>query len=194
MLREYMSRSKRQRGITIIEVLVTMVIMAFGLLGLANLQGKIKVGLLESYQRSQAVILLSDMTERINANRLQAASYVSTAAFGVGDTQPADCSGLAAIAARDKCEWSNALKGAGETKAGNSVGAMTDARGCISLIQAANPVDGVCTPGIYLITVAWQGMVKTSAPAVLCASGLYGEDTYRRVISTRVSIGLPSCS
>jgi type IV pilus assembly protein PilV len=56
-----------ERGVTMIEVLVTIVILAFGMLGLAGLQNKVNIGMLESYQRGQAVILLNDMAERIKA-------------------------------------------------------------------------------------------------------------------------------
>jgi type IV pilus assembly protein PilV len=58
---------RHARGITMIEVLVTIVILAFGMLGLAGLQNKVNIGMLESYQRSQAVILLNDMAERMKA-------------------------------------------------------------------------------------------------------------------------------
>lgn len=175
-----------------IEVLVTMVILAFGLLGLAGMQSKLHLSMAESFQRAQAVVLLNDLSERINANRAQAASYVSASALGTGDAQPADCTGLANGPARDLCEWSNALKGSSEKKASANTGAMTDARGCVTRIQAADTT--TCTPGIYLVTVAWQGLHKTKAPDALCGKDQYGDDTYRRAISVRVAVGMPTCS
>ncbi|MBA5606089.1 type IV pilus modification protein PilV [Duganella sp. FT3S] len=177
-----------------IEVLVTLVILAFGLLGVAALQGKMQMGTIESYQRAQAVVLLEDMSARIQANGANAASYAQSTPAGTGDGQPDDCSTLAAGAARDVCEWSNALKGAAELKAGAKVGAMVGARGCVHQIQAPDPTKGVCRPGIYQVTVTWQGVHKTVAPALTCATGLYGDDGYRRAIAVHVTIGLPSCS
>ncbi len=177
-----------------IEVLITIVILAFGLLGLAGLQSKIHVALVESYQRAQAVLLLTDMTERIKANRNQAASYVTADVLGTDDSQPDDCNTTAIGVARDHCEWSKALKGAAEVKDTANVGAMAGARGCITEVQAPNPASGVCTPGIYQVTVAWQGMYETKAPDAACGKDLYGADTQRRAISARVSVGLPSCS
>jgi type IV pilus assembly protein PilV len=175
-----------------IEVLITMVILAFGLLGLAGFQSRLHLSLAESYQRAQAIVLVSDLGERISANRSQAANYVSATPLGKDDTaSPADCSGQAMGAARDKCEWSNALKGASEKKGSSNTGAMTDARGCITLLQAENMV--TCVPAIYQVTVAWQGLHKTKAPDNTCGTGLYGEETYRRAISVRVSVGLPTC-
>ncbi|MFH1605705.1 MAG: type IV pilus modification protein PilV, partial [Pseudomonadota bacterium] len=53
---------------------------------------------------------------------------------------------------------------------------------------------GVCTPGIYRVTVAWQGLNATSSPSVPCGQTHFGSDEkYRRAISARVAIGLPSC-
>jgi len=48
---------KPQRGVSLIEVLVTMVIMAFGLLGLAALNSRIQLGEMESYQPPGAGVL-----------------------------------------------------------------------------------------------------------------------------------------
>jgi len=196
MLKPFSSplRHRRQRGTTLLEVLITIVILAFGLLGLAGFQTKVQLGELESYQRAQALLILSDMTERLNANRGDATSYVSANVTGTSDAQPVSCSTLALGAARDICEWSNALKGNNETKSGASVGSMQGGRGCITEIQPANATTGFCTPGIYRITVAWQGAHRTVAPALTCGSGSYGtDDAYRRAISADVTVGLPSC-
>lgn len=184
---------RHQQGLTLIEVLVTVVILAFGLMGLAGLQNKLNLGMLESYQRAQALVLLNNMSEQMSANRAAAASYVSANTIGTGDSQPADCSSVTVGAARDVCEWSNALKGAAETKSTTKLGAMTGARGCITQVQAPDTTSGVCKPGIYRITVAWQGVHPTTAPSLSCGQNLYGTDTYRRAISTQVTVGLPTC-
>lgn len=183
-----------QSGTSLLEVLLTCVVIAFGLLGLAKLQSKVQVAQVESYQRVQATLLLADISERIsNADRALVASYVSTAPIGTDDSQPVSCAGTSMGVDRDLCEWSNALKGAAETKASASVGAMTGARGCITQIQASDATTGICKPGIYQVSVAWQGRHKTIAPNDTCGVDSYGEETYRRVISTQVTIGLPTC-
>lgn len=187
---------RRTRGFTLLEVLITIIVLAIGMLGLANLQSKIHVTEIESYQRAHAVLLLQDMIDRVNANRTNAASYVSATELGTGGAY-ADCSGAANLAARDRCEWQNALLGASEKSSSNAnVGAMVGARGCIELVQAANPAAGVCTPGIYRISVAWQGLYATAEPAagLACGEDDYGDERFRRVISAQVSIGLPTCS
>jgi type IV pilus assembly protein PilV len=184
----------RSRGTSLVEVLVTLVILAFGLLGVAGLQTKIGVAEMESYQRSQALLALSQMTERMSANTAQAPAYVTAGTVGTGDAQPADCSGIAAGPNHDLCEWSNALKGASEQKSGASVGGMVGARGCITQLQAANPALGVCTAGVYQVSIAWQGMVATATPRLACGTGLYGaNDAFRRVVAVTVSVGTTSC-
>lgn len=190
-----MNKRNRQKqiGSTLIEVLVTIVILSIGLLGLAGLQGQILFSELESYQRAQAVLLMNDMVDRITTNRAAAATYVTASTIGTGDTQPADCSAQAIGVVRDICEWSNELKGAAEVKAGSKIGGMEGARGCITQVTAANPAAGVCQPGVYLVTVVWQGTNKTNAPSVSCGQNLFGDERQRRAISTQVSIGLPSC-
>ena len=58
-----------QRGASMIEVLVTIVILSFGLLSLAGVQARLQKTGLEAYQRSQAMLLLEDMAQRITVNR-----------------------------------------------------------------------------------------------------------------------------
>ncbi|TMK72694.1 MAG: type IV pilus modification protein PilV [Actinobacteria bacterium] len=177
-----------------VEVLVTLVILAFGLLGVAALQTKIGVAEMESYQRAQALLALSQITERMNANPTQAASYVTAGTVGTGDAQPADCTAIAPGPNRDLCEWSNGLKGASEQHSGANVGAMTGARGCITQLQAPNPALGVCTAGVYQVAVAWQGLVPTVTPALACGAGSYGApDSNRRVIASTVTVPTTSC-
>ena len=61
-----------------------MVILAVGLLGLVGLQARLHVLQMESYQRAQALILLTDMANRVALNRDNADSYVSASTAGVG--------------------------------------------------------------------------------------------------------------
>lgn len=184
----------RQRGTTLVEVLVTLVIVAFGLLGIAAFQAKAQVGSIEAYQRAQAVVLLEDLQARMSGNPAQAASYVTTTPLGTED-EPGDCTTVAAGSARDKCEWSTALLGAAELKgtAETRMGAMLGARGCVTQLQARNETDGACAAGVYQLTVAWQGLHATRAPASTCGQGEYGDDTMRRAIGVRVAVGVPHC-
>jgi len=181
---------RRQRGSSMIEVLVTLVIVSFGLLGLAGLQARLQTSEMESYQRSQALLLLNDMANRIATNRANAANYVTTATnpLGAGMICPTT---TADIVQRDVSEWCNALQGAGETTGSGSdkvsVGAMIGGRGCVEHLGN----------GEYFITVAWQGLTPISAPPTSVACGLNSYNTSgsscvgdlcRRTVTTLVRI------
>lgn len=180
------------RGTSLIEVLVAVVILAFGLLGLAAFQMRSQAFELESFQRAQALILLEDISARIQANSANAASYVSSS-LGTG-AAACTVSGNGS-AADDQCEWSNLLQGSAELSGSSKIGAMVGARGCITQIQAPNTTAGVCAPGIYRISVAWQGLSATAAPADTCGTGNYGgNDALRRVVSTQIAVALLGCT
>jgi type IV pilus assembly protein PilV len=189
-------RTSAQRGAALLEVMVAILITSFGLLALAGLQTKMSAATMEAFQRAQALTLLEDMTQRVQANQNQHASYIA-ASLGTGDAQPADCTtvGAPTRANIDRCEWSNALKGAAETSAAANVGAMLGARGCIEQLQAPSVAAGACLPATYRISVAWQGLNATVAPAVSCGANLYGaDDSLRKVVSSRVIVPLLTCS
>jgi len=80
--------SRRQRGFTLMEVLVSMVVLSIGLLGLAGLQLNGLKNTNSSYQRSQASLLASEMIDRIRANRagMVAGSYDNLYASAAGGT------------------------------------------------------------------------------------------------------------
>jgi len=73
-----MIRGQRSRmgGVTMIEVLITIVILTVGLLGVAGLQARMQLAEVESYHRSHAIVLLQDIVDRVAANRRDAMNYV----------------------------------------------------------------------------------------------------------------------
>jgi type IV pilus assembly protein PilV len=60
---------RRQRGMTLVEVLVTLVLISVGLLGIAALQLTSLKGNPESYVRTQAAMLAADLLDRMRANQ-----------------------------------------------------------------------------------------------------------------------------
>ena len=178
---------KAQGGTTLIEVLVTIVILVFGLLGLAGLQARLQVSEMEAYQRAQALILLEGMANRIATNRANAAAYITASPLGAGMSCPTTNSTVQQV---DASEWCNALQGAAETTGSSKVGAMIGARGCV-----AKPDPAI---NEYMVTVAWQGLAPISAPPNSVTCGLNSYDTAgtpctsdrcRRAITTIVRIG-----
>lgn len=176
--------ASHQRGTSLIEVLVTIVILAIGLLGLAGLQVRLQSSEMEAYQRAQALVLLNDMASRIASNRSSAATY-DTGTTPLGGT--AACPTTTATRQQlDAGQWCNALKGAGETLGVSNVGAMVGGRGCVASLGGNE----------YLVSIAWQGMTPISAPSPTCGQNLYDTagsnctgDRCRRVITTVVRIG-----
>lgn len=190
---------RRNAGFGMLEVLISLVIILTGLLGLAGLLTLSRQAEMESYQRAQALVLLEDMANRLNANRKVAACYdistdPTTQFMGNGTSVTPTCTtgtnaNQQAQAVADLNAWNSALLGASELTGGtnctsantsNCAGAMIGARGCITSTATDT----------YLISVAWQGLNTTFAPpaGLDCGKNLYGDERQRRVVSTVVHI------
>lgn len=93
---------RAQRGFTLIEVLVTLVLISVGLLGIAALQLTTMRGNQESYVRSQANVLASDILDRIRANPFEFRDNFYNAAFNErGDSRRA--------AGQDLDQWQRSI-------------------------------------------------------------------------------------
>jgi len=92
----------KQRGFSMIEILVTLLITAFGLLGLAGFTTRATALSIDATQRARAAAMLNDMAGRIENNKANAAAYVSAAVQGAAVQ---DCTAVAAGPLRDLCEW-----------------------------------------------------------------------------------------
>jgi type IV pilus assembly protein PilV len=170
-----MIEARRQRGVTMIEVLVAVVITVLGLLGMVALHMKAYATETESYQRAQAAILLEDMASRVRTNHENAIDYVFDD-IGVGAVEV--CDPAAALADRDLCEWGNLLRGEVEQQDATAIGAVIAGRACIR-----NP-----SADLYVITVVWQGSVPSAAPAADCGANQYSAENMRRALTTVVRI------
>jgi type IV pilus assembly protein PilV len=94
------AQARQQRGISLLEALVAMLVLSLGLLGLANLQS---VGLKSTFGAnlvSQASLLAYDMADRIRANPDDAAAYTG---FVTNCPTPLPGAPLVAV---DLAEWS----------------------------------------------------------------------------------------
>lgn len=194
------NRRTRSAGFTMLEVLISLLIAVFGLLGLIGLQTQAQVTEFESYQRAQALVLVNDMADRIAFNRATDANgyvigwrcytYSSDPQryLGTGNTVAAACADASVTgdpktrADADLVAWNDLLQGASETvtASGTRVGGLLGARGCITRNAAT---------GVIRVSVAWQGMAPTVASADTCATTQYGaNDALRRVVFTEVVV------
>jgi len=176
------NRRDHQAGFTLIEVLITIVVIAIGLLGLAGLQVATVNNQFEGYQRAQALLLLEDMSNRIRANAPAARDGEYTEDIDYGLQPEEDCSAKVTTAERDLCEWNIALAGSGTVRdvegVETNVGSIEGARGCLENIVGST--DGET---IIRLTIAWPGRSPTAAPVSTCGQNQYGADEYRRVAS-----------
>jgi type IV pilus assembly protein PilV len=183
-----MLRRKNIAGFSLTEVLVTLVIIAIGLLGLGAFQMRTQQAGLEAYNRAQALVLLDAIVNRINANRQTAPCYAITTAGGfpylgftdVNHAGTIACAGFGdantqQLAVADLNDWDQTLQGGLEAVAGNATGAALGARGCI-IFDAPTST--------YTVAIAWQGMVETQPPTIACGNNAYGSESLRRVVWT----------
>jgi type IV pilus assembly protein PilV len=149
-------KMKKQSGFTLIEVLIALVILSFGLLGLAGLQATSLRNNLSAYHRSQATQLAYDMADRMRANLADAGTYAASTYSTVAPTaatQQAGCTTVAnpcasaAMAQQDLFEWNRNIIGGPAT-------------GGLPLTPATLPLGQglitVAAPPIYQISVNWD--------------------------------------
>ncbi|MFT5708456.1 MAG: type IV pilus assembly protein PilV, partial [Oceanospirillaceae bacterium] len=97
-----MSRGVVQRGVSLIEVLITLLVVSIGLLGLASLQLKSMSLSSASNQRQQAINLAHDISDRIFVNGAGASAGLYTiAALGTGRPVAVN-----SVATSDRQHWS----------------------------------------------------------------------------------------
>ena len=183
---------KRCRGFTMIEVLVTLVILLFGLLGIAGLMAKGQRAAYEALQRQQALAMVADMAERIIGNRSQAVAYAAAAPL----TQPAgagyglnyakllnnsttNCATATCSADQlvsyDIAMWEGLMLGYSERLVAGTtrVGGILNANGCIVELAdtSANcpipPSTGRRFTRTLRISVAWQGSEDSVDPSLV---------------------------
>lgn len=216
MLSPQFMKPERELGFTLIEILVTLVILTIGLLGIAGLMAQGQRASFEAYQRQQALALANDMAERIKANRpgadttAVAETYATALPLGTpagdgarfetlikGGTNCAtgNCT-TSDVVQYDAAVWDGLLAGAAsetDTSSGAAIGPVLQARGCVQELPGATVCPACGGPPAsrqvtYRVSVAWQGNYSTEAPtASACGNGSYQpNDTFRRLVSVDV--------
>lgn len=198
---------RHQAGLSLIEVLIALVVLAVGILPMIGLQAVSKRSNFDSIQRTTAAQLAYDLMQRMRANNSSTAlaAYEVAGAKGLGNGKTGgaagqqgsmpnpDCSSAGAIcnetqtAIYDVWYWETLLDGDQETVGAASTGGLTLPTACLS-----GPIGGVS--GIYTLTVVWRGSttLANDTSVSTCGNGLvdpagnpvYGANgEYRRVAS-----------
>lgn len=137
----------RQRGVTIVEGLVALVILSVGMLGIASLYvTSLKTGR-TALLRTHAVNLVNDMIDSIRANGSAGGAYALTnlaSAPGEGDEDEVDCEadGVCTreqIAAQDLMNWAAAVD---DALPGSDASIVFTAR-------------APAAPDVYTVSVRW---------------------------------------
>ena len=174
---EQLTQKDFQRGFSLIEVLVALVILVIGLIGIFNLHIVAKRGSFESFQETQASYLANDMINRIKLNRTQMSLYADTYSSVTSSPTP-NCKGAnlctpSQLVLADKYEWKQAIFGESEKVDGKAVGGLDTPTGCV--IVAGN---------VVTVSLAWKGISSTSDAGGNCGTA----STRRRVYSIQTVI------
>jgi type IV pilus assembly protein PilV len=140
-------RNQQCSGFSLVETLVTLIIISVGLLGVVGMQVAGIKNNQSAYYRTQATILASDMADRLRFNSDRAADYNGFNTTSSNAAVPSACAGTLGcsdsnLVTMDKAEWTNLIKGT------NGIVLLPNATGSIALVAG--------TTNRYTITVNWN--------------------------------------
>lgn len=152
MMLSRLKPARRQRGFSLVEGLVSMVIISVGMLGIAGLYTQTLQSGRAALLRTKAIVLATDLADRMRTNEAGAQFYTAGAAAAnqCNDTtlaQAAVCTPQQ-MAQQDLWEWFAALA---SPATGLPAGAGTIT------------VNNGTTPPTYTITVSWQDRDEASS-------------------------------
>lgn len=192
------------------EVLVTLIIIAFGLLGIVKMQLLAKRYTLDAVQRTHASLYADDILERMRANRHTDLKPYALLGARVGHQTyaepavpactPADPCQPTDTIQRDLWEWQQLMDGIAERYSNENYGLKQRAgsgglifpTGCLDVTDSAvgNGYD-------VTVTIAWQGLFKAGDAQVasgIAACGANPAETnyYHRQLTVRTFIERPN--
>jgi type IV pilus assembly protein PilV len=182
-----MTTRNAQRGFSLIELLIALIVFSIGLLAVAGLQTVSKQANFESLQRTAGSQIAYGMLEDMRVNGDAIAIYLASGEIGGGalGAEPApNCSGAsecnsAQKAAHDLWFWEQMLDGNFEMNGNAGTGGLVLPTLCVT-----GPVGGGA--GTHTVTIAWRGSASMSngnASACGSAGGNYGAaNEFRRIM------------
>lgn len=170
-------RSPRRRavaGSSLLEVLVSLVIVAVGLLGLIGMQARATGSQKDSFDRKAAAELLSQIGERMRANHLgfMGSAYASTLLPGTAPAAAPGCIATApctpaTVAAMDLATWHLAMR----DRLPDSGAVITPAGGPGAALGAG--------AASMRVTLAWREARPTTGAVEECTAIGIGDPGYR---------------
>ena len=149
-----MFKIKCQKGTSLIEILVTLFIMAVGLLGLAAMQVNSLKNINNSQFRSLATAYAYDMAERMRSNSVgvSAGSYNNLTTSGAVLTTCTSVCNSANVALMDVYEWGEVIS-----------------QGVVSggLPSGVGTVNAGTVAGTFNITISWQEQERDSTGGIV---------------------------
>lgn len=177
----------KQRGFSLLELLVALLVFSIGMLAVAGMQSVSKQANFEGLQRTTASQVAYGLLEdiRTNGDALDIYRTAGTLGGGARGGEPApNCRegvtcNAAQKAAHDLWFWEQMLDGNFETNDGVAAGGLVLPTMCIT-----GPAVG--GPGVYIVTIAWRGTASINNGVnnpCGAASGNYGDNLeFRRII------------
>lgn len=177
----------RQRGNSMMEVLVSLVVLSFGSLGVAGLQATSKRANHEAKQQLTATFLANDIIEKMRNNPAALATYAGAAVGGnTISTEPSpNCTSAnpctaTQMAAHDRWLWEQALDGVAIKQGSTKAGGLLQPKGCVSN-----------TNGQVRVVLAWYGAESLSdtgaASGGVSTCGAAGDHRRQIVINTYIN-------
>lgn len=179
---------RRQQGVGLLEVMITVIVISVGLIGMAGLQVATKRAGFQAAQRTLALTLANDMMQRLTLNPSSLAAY-DTGANPLGGgtiaSAPTKCLGVAAaasctaaqLAAWDRWEWEQRIDGVStlnKDASNASAGGLVAPQGCI-----------VVNGRQVRVLINWRGLVAATDPAganTSCGTWSTADQPYRQVV------------
>jgi type IV pilus assembly protein PilV len=181
--------SCKRNGFSLIEVMVSLVILVIGLIGIFNLHIISKQGSFESFQQTQASYYANDIINRMRLNRSQLSSYGTASGIsysGTSLTVPSKlCTGAslcspAELKVWDVYDWQTEFIGSYEKYSGVNVGGLDTPVACIFV-----------KPREVIVVFTWKGIrdmstdsTGHSSEAISCGTS----DKKRRVFEVKTAI------
>lgn len=157
-----LTKGMSEKGFTLIEVAVALLVLAVGLLGIAGMQSSGMQATMKSHQRAIAMTQAQDIADRIRANlsALRSTDYTSAIAISAPSPNCQTASNIcttAELAATDLYNWQT-----------ENAALLPSGQGSITCTDIDNTTSATLEAGsTCLITVMWDGQ-RNGASATGC--------------------------